>query len=289
MENKIGKVIFKVAKTFIIEDKQTKEKITASIRKKLKTDNTILVGDNVEYKKIDNEYVIEKIIERKNSLIRPKVANINYLFLVYSVKEPDFSSFLLNKFLAFYESRNIDNVIIYFSKIDLLNEKEKNEIIKIIDIYQSNGYIVFRSDLKEQQKQDILNLFNNNTICFAGQSGVGKSTFINFLIPDLNLKTQEISNSLNRGKHTTTSSLFIPFANGYLIDTPGFSSLELDMTKKELATSFHDFRTNHVNCKFRDCLHSKEKGCKIKELVNENIIDKTRYEDYLKMLETIRN
>lgn len=282
----IGKVLFKVANNFLVEEEKNKEKIKTTIRKKAKKMDT-LVGDNVEFIKEEYEYVIERIFERKNFLIRPKVANIDYVLIVYSVKEPDYNSFLLNKFLAFYESRNIKNVIIYFSKIDLLKDDEIKNIKNIIERYKNDGYIVFDSSNKEFAKIEIEKLLNNNVICFAGQSGVGKSTFINFLIPEMNLKTQEISEALNRGKHTTTSSLIIPYKNGYVIDTPGFSSIDLNMTSDELSSSFNDFRNNKTKCKFSNCLHNNEKGCFIKELVEQNKIDKQRYSDYLKMLNNI--
>lgn len=284
-----GKVLFKIANTFLVEDFNSKEKVKTSIRKKTKLNDTILVGDNVVYEQVNTETVIEKIEPRKNFLIRPKVANIDYVFIVYSVKEPDFNSFLLNKFLAFYESRNIENVIIYFSKVDLLNEKEKEEFIKIKQAYLQDGYFVYDSLEREQKKEEICNLIKNNVICFAGQSGVGKSTLINFLIPEMNLKTQQISHALNRGKHTTTSSLIIPFNDGYIIDTPGFSSLELQMSKEELSIAFNDFRNNKVNCKFSNCLHINEKNCAIKQLVSENKLNKQRYEDYLKMMTSIKD
>lgn len=282
-----GKVLFKIANNFLIEDKVTKQQIKTTIRKKTKLlEKTILVGDNVIYH--PQEKVIEKIQERTNWLIRPKVANVDYVFIVYSVKQPDYNSFLLNKFLAFYESRNIKNVIIYFSKVDLLNKKEFDEFIKIKQSYLNDNYYVFDSLEKETKKNEIIKIFENNTICFAGQSGVGKSTFINFLIPEMNLKTQEISNALNRGKHTTTSSLIIPFNNSYIIDTPGFSSLELNMSKEELSTTFNDFRIYKTKCKFTNCLHNNEKDCYVKKMVESKKINATRYEDYLKMLVSLK-
>lgn len=284
-----AKVLFKIANTFLLQDLDTNQQIKAVIRKKTKLNQkmTILIGDNVEYVKDKYEFVIEKIIDRKNSLIRPKVANVNTICIVYSVKEPDYNSFLLNKFLAFYEARNIDNVIIYFSKMDLLNEKELLTLSEIINEYKKNNYFVFTSDKKEEAKNGILNLISDNVICFVGQSGAGKSTLINYLIPELKLKTQEISQSLNRGKHTTTSSFVFPYNDGFIIDTPGFSSIDLGMNQIELANAFTDFRLNNVNCKFKDCLHNNEIGCYIKELVKSNKIYSQRYLDYLKMLSEI--
>lgn len=279
-----GIVIFKAANQFLVHNLNTKKIDVAMIRKKTKETYNIMVGDYVEYNEFDGHFVIEVICSRKNYLIRPKIANIDNVLLVYSVKEPDYSSFLLNKFLAFYEARNVDNVIIYFSKWDLLNNDEVNKMQMVVDAYKKNGYQVFISNKKEEQKDKLISLLKNKTTVFAGQSGVGKSTFINYLIPNINIKTQEISKSLNRGKHTTTSSTMISFNDGFIIDTPGFSSIDLNLTKYELASAFNDFRKAATMCKFSNCLHDKEKGCHVKKMVETNEIDKTRYDDYLKML-----
>lgn len=284
-----AKVLFKIANSFLLFELESKKQTNAVIRKKIKQQNIVItVGDDVEFSHEQYENVIEKIYDRKNLLIRPKVANVDIIIIVYSVKEPDFNSYGLNKFLAFYEARDINNVIIYFSKMDLLNKEELENMNKIIDQYKNNGYIVLNSLNKENNKKEILKIIKNNVVCFAGQSGVGKSTLINFLIPDLELRTQEISQALNRGKHTTTSSVMIPFNEGFVIDTPGFGSLDLDMTKLELANSFTDFRHNSIHCKFKDCLHINEKDCFIKKLVEENKIYKQRYLDYLKMFSEIK-
>ncbi|MDE5841379.1 MAG: ribosome small subunit-dependent GTPase A, partial [Malacoplasma sp.] len=280
-----GKVLFKIANSFLLNDFESKEKIKAVIRKKTKSQFTILVGDNVIYEKDKYEdFVIEKILERNNFLIRPKVANVNAVCIVFSVKEPEFSSYSLNKFLAFYESRNVDFVLIYFSKMDLLNNDELKKMNEIILEYKKNNYIIFTSNEKNICKKEILKLVKNKTMCFAGQSGVGKSTLINYLVPDLHLKTQEISKSLNRGKHTTTSSFVFPFNEGFIVDTPGFSSLDLNMSQLELASAFTDFRKNAIYCKFKNCLHLNEINCHIKSLVNAKKIYHQRYLDYQKMM-----
>ncbi|MDE5767265.1 MAG: ribosome small subunit-dependent GTPase A [Malacoplasma sp.] len=284
-----GKVLFKIANSFLLNDFSSSEKIKAVIRKKTKSQFTILVGDNVFYENDKYEgFVIEKIMERNNFLIRPKVANVNAVCIVFSVKEPDFSSYSLNKFLAFYESRNVDFVMIYFSKMDLLNKTELLKMNEIISEYKKNNYVVFTSVEKDKCKKEILNLIKKNTICFAGQSGVGKSTLINYLVPDLHLKTQEISKSLNRGKHTTTSSFIFPFSDGFILDTPGFSSLDLNMTKLELANAFTDFRNNSIHCKFKNCLHLNEINCYIKNMVDAKKIYHQRYLDYQKMMSEIK-
>ncbi|WPL39729.1 ribosome small subunit-dependent GTPase A [Malacoplasma iowae] len=286
----IGTVIKKTALNFTIFDKEKKEEVIAFPRKKIKSEINIMVGDVVNYNLIDNSFVIENVLERKNYIKRPSVANIDYLAIVYSVKKPDFNSFLLNKFIAFYESFNIDKVIIIFTKMDLLTQKELKDFNEIFKAYKKDKYICLNSN----DKKDIeffKSLFEDEIVCcLAGQSGVGKSTLINKIIPNSQIATQEISKSLNRGKHTTTTASLVKFNNGFFIDTPGFSSIEFDFSAEDLARSYNDFRMYASECKFSNCLHdSNSVGCNVIKKVNENKIYKQRYLDYLKMLDQIQS
>lgn len=284
----LAKVLYKSANQFVVFLFENKKTEKCLIYKKIKSKNTILVGDIVDVVYENNNFVIQNIIERKNILIRPKVSNIDYIFIIHSVKEPNFNSFLLNKFLAFYEYKNVENIIIYFSKLDLLNNQELTNIKKIIKNYQNDGYIVFNNLEINHSLSFINKIIQNNTICFVGESGVGKSTFINKLIPNLSLKTQEISKVLNRGKNTTTNSLIFNFKNGFIIDTPGFSSFDLNLNKFELSKTFKDFKKYKNYCKFSDCLHEFEQNCFIKEMVKKNKIDNQKYLDYLKILKDLK-
>lgn len=279
----IGKVIKKSANIFTINF-DNKEYICSS-RKKIKNNLSILVGDNVEFFSIDDSYVIEKILPRKNQLIRPNVANIDVLIIVQSVIEPNFNIFQLNKYLAFYEYQNINNVVIYFSKIDLLDKEEYKKTIDIIECYKKDNYTCLLSN--DNNVIDKINdMFDNSKIiCMAGESGVGKSTLINKIIPDLNIQTNEISKSLNRGKHTTTTSNLIKYKNGYFVDTPGFGSIELNITNEEIAKSYNDFREYSKFCKFSNCLHYKENDCEVKRQVELKNIWIERYNSYIKILE----
>ncbi|ACA32918.1 ribosome small subunit-dependent GTPase A [Ureaplasma parvum] len=247
-----------------------------------------MVGDDVEVELIGNTYLITKIYERYNQLIRPKVANIDIVLIVVSIVQPDLNTLSLNKYLAFYEARNIKNVLIGLSKYDLANNHLKQKINKLILDYKKNNYAVFILT----KENDILLLkekIKSKTLCLAGNSGVGKSTLINKLDPSIQQRTQEISHFLNRGKHTTTSTKLISFANGFLVDTPGFGNLEVNLTKNEMANAFNDFANYARFCKFSNCLHIEEPECAIKKAVDEKLIVNWRYDDYLKIIKELPN
>ncbi|WP_303923161.1 ribosome small subunit-dependent GTPase A [Ureaplasma parvum] len=247
-----------------------------------------MVGDDVEVELIGNTYLITKIYERYNQLIRPKVANIDIVLIVVSIVQPDLNTLSLNKYLAFYEARNIKNVLIGLSKYDLANNHLKQKINKLILDYKKNNYTVFILT-KENDISLLKEKIKNKTLCLAGNSGVGKSTLINKLDPSIQQRTQEISHFLNRGKHTTTSTKLISFANGFLVDTPGFGNLEVNLTKNEMANAFNDFANYSRFCKFSNCLHIKEPECAVKKAVDEKLIVNWRYDDYLKIIKELPN
>lgn len=238
-------------------------------------EQTPLVGDIVEF----SEGFVENILERKNELIRPRVANIDQAFVIYSYNEPKFSSLIVDKYLAMIEFSEIKPVII-FTKLDLKSQDDWYEK------YNSMGYECYEIEQKVNKNHSfLLSLIQNKTSVFMGQSGVGKTTLINDLT-NQELKTQQISKSLNRGKHTTRIVQIHRYENGEVIDTPGFSNLTLTLTQLEVARSFHSFQINAIQCKFRSCLHDKVEinNCKIKQLVEEKKIPMFRYENYLKLL-----
>lgn len=241
-----------------------------------------MVGDNVLLEWNTDSFQIIKVYERKNHLIRPKVSNIDFVIIIQSVIEPNFNSTFLNKMILFYEAY-VDNIIIAFSKIDLLSKEKKEEIKIVINDYIESGYKTYDTNNKNDF-DELISLFKNNVILLVGNSGVGKSTFINKINPKLKLKVQEISKSLNRGKHTTTNNKIINFKDYLIVDSPGFSSIELPFNNNEISTIWHDFKANAVNCKFRNCLHISEPGCEIINLVKKGIIKEFRYKDYLNFL-----
>ncbi len=228
-----------------------------------------LTGDYVEF---DNNYILD-ILPRKNVLKRPPVANVDKAIIITSVREPDFSSNLLDKLLTVLSIQNIHPVIV-FSKLDLCDE----DFSSIINYYRGVGYEVYlNTDLDE-----IKSVFKDSFCVFTGQSGAGKSTLLNKLDPNLNLKTNEISKALNRGKHTTRHTESLPLFGGMVADTPGFSAIDLSVfTSSLIKNSFPEF---NVSCKYSDCMHIKEEGCTVKKLVSDGTILQSRYDNYVKFV-----
>lgn len=238
-----------------------------------------VVGDNVIFDEI-NKYILE-ILPRHNILVRPPVANIDQCVIVTSVKEPDFSSNLLDKLLTIIEFNNIKPVIC-FTKLDKLNEQEKMNINEIMSYYKKIGYDIYDNcDLTNLKK-----IFLNKITVFTGQSGAGKSTLLNRLDNNLNLKTDEISLALNRGKHTTRHVELLSIYGGYVADTPGFSAVSfLEMSNSDIRDNFIEFNLYRDNCEYKDCMHNSEINCEIKKRVQNNEILKSRYENYLKFIQ----
>ena len=237
-----------------------------------------LVGDLVEFNEKEN-YIL-KIYPRKNELVRPNVSNIDQVMVITSVKRPDFSSNLLDKLLVVIEFHNIEPIII-FTKIDLLNEEEKEKINKIKKYYENIGYKCFINT----ELDKIKTLFKDKVTVFTGQSGAGKSTLLNHLNIDLNLETNEISDALGRGKHTTRHTELLFIEGGMVADTPGFSSLSLSMmTGMDIRDNFRDFNMYRDLCKYRDCMHDKEDNCIIKDKVESKDILESRYDNYIKFI-----
>ncbi|MDE6472851.1 MAG: ribosome small subunit-dependent GTPase A [Ureaplasma sp.] len=240
--------------------------------------NSIICGDKVLLEFNEDVYQITEIFPRKNELIRPKVSNIDSVLIIQSVIEPNLNRALLNKYLMFYEY-HIDNVWIAFSKTDLLSKEKYEEFLKIKNEFSQCGYLVFDLNNLDEFKK-LLSSFNNKLICLVGNSGVGKSTFLNRINPNLLLRVQEISKSLNRGKHTTTNVGIIDFNNYSIIDTPGFSSLDLNFSKEQIAIGWQEFRNYASKCKYSNCLHLTEPNCEIKNMLKSGKILEFRYNDY---------
>jgi ribosome biogenesis GTPase len=251
---------------------------------------TPLVGDDVSFQ-AENEregYILE-VFERKNELIRPPIANVDQAILVFSAVEPDFSSVLLDRFLVLIESKNIQPVIV-ISKMDLVDDETKPMIERYISDYRRIGYDVIETSATTKRGMDqLLPYLKGKTSVFAGQSGVGKSSLLNALRPDLQLKTDDISTHLGRGKHTTRHVELIEIGDGLVADTPGFSSLEfIDLEAEDLPLCFPEFRALSHECKFRGCTHMAEPKCAVKAALEANEIPSYRYKHYVSFMEEIK-
>lgn len=245
-----------------------------------------VVGDQVMVEKFEKQNGIQKILPRKNELLRPAIANVDQAIIITSIKDPDFSATLLDRFIFVVSYAKI-KPIICFTKMDLVASDDP--IYEVIQEYQQSGYECYISGegfddsaLKQALKGKISVL--------TGQSGAGKSSLINRLDPSFKLETQSISKALGRGKHTTRHCELHPICDGYLADTPGFSSLDFTLLDDMILTrSILDFKAYEGCCKFNDCKHIHEPGCGVIEAVNEGKISKTRYQNYLDVMEIIKN
>ena len=252
---------------------------------------TPLVGDEVVFQaENDTEGYILEVKERRNELVRPPIANVDQAILVFSAVEPDFSPALLDRFLVLIEYNHIQPLICV-TKMDLATEDEKKQIEQYASDYRQAGYKVLLTSSETEEGIDQLFPFLEGEISvFAGQSGVGKSSLLNVLRPDLSLKTNEISSHLGRGKHTTRHVELIHIGNGLVADTPGFSSLEFtDIELEDLNTCFPDIEKISEKCKFRGCLHMSEPKCAVKTSVENGDLPGYRYEHYKEFFQEIKN
>lgn len=246
---------------------------------------TPMVGDIVEITVKNGKGVIDKINERTNQLIRPAVSNVTQALVVFALKNPEINEDLLNKFLINCEFNNL-KAVVCFNKLDLVSDEQTNEIV---DMVKSAGYEVLFIKAKEGYGIDqIKEKLKNNITVFCGPSGVGKSTILNKIAGRELMETGEISEKLRRGKHTTRHSELIDVGEGFVVDTPGFSSMDIDfISKEELENCFPEFHEYIGSCKFTGCIHNKEPKCAVKEAVENSKINGKRYEFYVKTLEEI--
>lgn len=250
-----------------------------------------LVGDEVIFQAENNlEGYILEVKERKNSLVRPPIANVDQAILVFSATEPDFSTALLDRFLVLIEFNQI-RPIICITKIDLMTEAEKQSLEQVVQDYERAEYdVILTSSETDEGLEELIPFLNGVITVFAGQSGVGKSSLLNALRPDLELKTDQISNHLGRGKHTTRHVELIPIGDGLVADTPGFSSLEFtDIEQEDLNNCFPEIRKLSEACKFRGCLHLAEPKCAVKKGLENGEVPSFRYQHYKEFLEEIKD
>ncbi|EHK2440520.1 ribosome small subunit-dependent GTPase A [Clostridium perfringens] len=246
-----------------------------------------MVGDRVTIKVENGKGVIEDIHERSSELIRPTVANVTQAFVVFAIKNPDINLDLLNRFLTLCEYNDI-HAVVCLNKEDLCTEEERENLKELIN---DIGYEVLFINAKEGKGFDALKeRLEHNITVLCGPSGAGKSTLLNSFIDREHMETGSVSEKIGRGKHTTRHSELIDVDNGYLVDTPGFTTLDVTFIDRDsLKYCFPEFNDYNNLCKFNGCNHYKEPKCAVKEAVEEGKINKLRYDFYIKTLEEIIN
>ena len=246
------------------------------------------VGDRVLIRADEHDKTgyVEEIFDRTTELIRPAVSNVNQAIIVFAIRNPDPNLWLLDRFLLLASSQNLD-VVICLNKIDIASQEEIDEIY---DIYDNIGYKIINTSAEDDKGiDDLKEILKDKITVFAGPSGVGKSTLLNAVQPNLGLETGDISRKTSRGKHTTRHSELIELdLGGFVLDTPGFSSLDLTfLTDDELEEHFPEIHKAGQGCRFKGCKHLKEPGCKVKEGVEDGSISKSRYDNYVMFLEEL--
>ena len=240
-----------------------------------------VVGDEVDFN--EESMVIETVYPRSSFLKRPPIANISQIILVFSLKEPEFSYLLAFKYLTYANMNNIKAKLV-LTKID--KDVDADLIKQIKEVFSSVGTeTYFISNKTKEGLEEVKGLFANEVSCVMGQTGVGKSSLINAIDPDYEREVGEYSNALGRGKHKTKEVILLPYQGGYIADTPGFSSLDLNLFKEDLAAFFPAFNHLYNKCYYTDCLHLSESKCAVKEAINEGKISQKAYECYQKLSE----
>ncbi len=231
--------------------------------------------------------MVDEILERRNCLVRPPVANVDVLVLVASVCQPKTNTLVLDKMIAVAEKQNICPIVV-------INKSDLGDPTELESIYRPTGLECFTVSATDPDSVLPLRRRLAGQICvFAGNSGVGKSSILNCLDPDLQLSTGEISQKLGRGRHTTRTATLYHLADGFLVDTPGFSSLDLEQVepiyKEDLPDCFREFAEYEGCCRFSGCAHYKEPGCAVRHAVEEGHISESRYASYVTMYEAVKD
>lgn len=276
LQGRIIKIISNQS-TIEFEGKQ----VIAIPRGKMKLEKSPLVGDLVEFEQIDDTYRIHRILDRKNQLLRPAIANVDQALIVTSLKDPDYSCHLLNRLIFLVAIAGVEPVIC-ITKSDLLNKD--NDIFEDLKHYKDAGYkMVFTHPGSDDN--ELKEVLDGKVSVLCGQSGAGKSSLLNRLDPSFKLNTQEISKALGRGKHTTRYCELHHVANGLVADTPGFSSLDFTrLDTSHLDRLILDFKPYLDTCRFKDCLHINEPDCGIKQALEDGKINSSIYEDYKQIM-----
>ena len=240
-----------------------------------------VVGDSVELDEIN--FIISNVYPRVSNLKRPPIANIDQMLIIESLSQPDFSYLLAFKYLTYANMNGIKAKIV-LTKSDRLEDKKI--IDEIVETFSKIGIEVYAVSNKTfEGLEEVRKLFNNHVTCLIGQTGVGKSSLINAVDPQFERAVGEYSYALGRGKHQTKEVILLPYQGGYIADTPGFSSLDLELFKEDLAKYFPSFEDRSLTCYFSNCLHISENKCTVKEAIKNGEIPQIAYDCYLKLSE----
>jgi len=257
-----------------------------------KSTDTPLVGDNVIIQLSENDHTkgsIEKILPRTIQLVRPAVANVNQLLVVFALHSPEPNLLLADKFLVAAESKGLD-VVLCINKIDL--DEDRNRFKELYNIYKIAGYKVIGTSCKTMEGiEELREALRNKITAFAGPSGVGKSSLLNAIDQRFSLQTGEISKKIERGRHTTRHVELLELdGGGFVVDTPGFSTFELmDISASKLQYYFREFEPYIPYCRFSSCSHTSEPGCAVIEALNNGAICTSRYENYIQFYNQLKN
>ena len=245
------------------------------------------VGDRVNISiSADGKGTVDEILPRKNSIVRPPLANLDRLFIVSSVAQPSSNTVIIDKITAVAVSKGIEPVII-FTKSDLA------DCTALLDIYKKSGITALSYSIKTgERKENILSLLENKISAFTGNTGVGKSSMLNSLFPEFEIQTAEISRKLGRGRHTTRHSELYKINGGYVADTPGFSTVDIERYEMieldKIQYCFPEFDEYICNCKFTGCSHTVEKGCAVLQALTDGKISKSRHDSYKYMYNEVK-
>ncbi len=290
MDRRIGVVARFHSNMLDVEDENNHKRYSCTLRGKFKMQKIRpIVGDIVEFVCFDDSKGrIENILPRKNELKRPAIANIDQVILVGTVKHPDFSYLTYDKFLVLAEKEEIETVFV-FNKTDLVSDEDMKRIRPYIEFLEDNYTVLYTSAKSGEGIEDLKRVLKGRISTMAGMSGVGKSTLLNAIDPQLKLKEGILSTQLERGKHTTTYSELLSIESGGLIaDTPGFAFLSVsDIKAGDLKFYFPDFIENSAECYYKNCLHLDEPDCGVISGVEEGSILESRYNNYISMMSEI--